>query len=62
MNVADIRTLMDVREIALSGGTCATYQNPAPRMRPFRIFADDKDEQVGAPQSGCSLRRSRPIT
>ncbi|WP_218005563.1 MBL fold metallo-hydrolase [Janibacter terrae] len=44
MNVADIRTLMDVHEIGLPAGTGATYEDTAPRMRPFRIFADDKVE------------------
>lgn len=44
MNVADIRTLMDVHEIGLPAGTGATYEDTAPRMRPFKIFADDKVE------------------
>ncbi|UTT67306.1 MBL fold metallo-hydrolase [Janibacter sp. CX7] len=42
MNVVDIRTLMDVRDIALPAGVHATYLDTAPRMRPFTIFADDK--------------------
>lgn len=42
MNVADIRTLMDVRDIALPAGVQATYLDTAPRMRPFTIFSDDK--------------------
>ena len=41
MDIADIRTLMDVNEIALPAGTGATFEHTAPRMRPFRIFADD---------------------
>ena len=44
MNVADIRTLMDVHEIANPAGVHATYQDTSPRMRPFRIFKDDKVE------------------
>lgn len=44
MNVADIRTLMDVREIALPSGTTATFEQTAPRMKPFRIFRDDTVE------------------
>lgn len=42
MNVVDIRTLMDVRDIALPAGVHATYLDTAPRMRPFTIFSDDK--------------------
>lgn len=44
MNVADIRTLMDVHEIALPAGTNATFEQTAPRMKPFTIFTDDKVE------------------
>lgn len=44
MNVADIRTLVDVKEIALPAGTQATFEQTAPRMKPFRIFKDDKVE------------------
>lgn len=44
MNVADIRTLMDVHEIALPAGTNATFEQTSPRMRPFKIFSDDKVE------------------
>lgn len=42
MNVVDIRTLMDVRDVALPAGVHATYLDTAPRMRPFTIFSDDK--------------------
>lgn len=44
MNVADIRTLMDVHEITLPAGTNATFEQTAPRMKPFTIFTDDKVE------------------
>lgn len=44
MNVADIRTLMDVNEIDLPSGTNATFEQTAPRMKPFRIFRDDTVE------------------
>lgn len=44
MDVVDIRTLMDVREIALPSHVRATFERTAPRMRPFRIFKDDKVE------------------
>lgn len=44
MDVADIRTLIDVREIDLPKGTKATFERTAPRMKPFRIFRDDKVE------------------
>lgn len=44
MDVADIRTLIDVREIDLPKGTKATFERTAPRMKPFRIFCDDKVE------------------
>lgn len=46
MNVADIRTLMDVHEIGLPAGTGATFENTSPRMRPFRIFKDDTVEVI----------------
>lgn len=42
MNVVDIRTLMDVRDIALPASVHATYLDTAPRMRPLTIFSDDK--------------------
>ncbi|MFL6170050.1 MAG: MBL fold metallo-hydrolase [Ornithinibacter sp.] len=42
MNVVDIRTLIDVREIVNPAGTDADFMHTAPDMRPFRIFRDDK--------------------
>lgn len=44
MNIADIRTLMDVHEIEHPAGTNADFENTSPTMRPFRIFCDDKVE------------------
>lgn len=44
MNVADIRDLMDVREIALPAEVSADYVDTAPDMAPFRVFADDTVE------------------
>lgn len=40
MDIADIRTLMDVHEIALPD-VGATYENTAPSMPPFRIYRDE---------------------
>ncbi|WP_252975955.1 MBL fold metallo-hydrolase [Janibacter melonis] len=42
MNVVDIRTLMDVREIQLPGTVTADYLNTSPDMSPFEIYRDDK--------------------
>ncbi|QFQ29289.2 MBL fold metallo-hydrolase [Janibacter melonis] len=42
MNVIDIRTLMDVREIQLPGTVTADYLNTSPDMSPFEIYRDDK--------------------
>jgi ribonuclease BN (tRNA processing enzyme) len=42
MNVADIRTLVDVREIVHPAATDADHMNTAPAMRPFVVFRDDK--------------------
>ncbi|WP_191564487.1 MBL fold metallo-hydrolase [Janibacter melonis] len=42
MNVVDIRTLMDVREIQLPGTVTADYLNTSPDMSPFEISRDDK--------------------
>src|SRR5699024_8838005 len=44
MDIADIRTLIDVHEIGLPAGTRATYENTSPRMRPFRIYRDERVE------------------
>lgn len=44
MNVADIRSLIDVREIVHPGGTNADFSHTAPDMRPFVVFRDDKVE------------------
>ncbi|OAB88129.1 hypothetical protein AWH69_04650 [Janibacter melonis] len=42
MNVVDIRTLMDVREIQLPGTVTADYLDTSPDMSPFEIYRDDK--------------------
>jgi ribonuclease BN (tRNA processing enzyme) len=42
MNVADIRTLIDVREIVHPAGTNADFMDTAPAMPPFVVFRDDK--------------------
>ncbi len=42
MNVVDIRTLMDVREIQLPGSVKADYLDTSPDTSPFEIYRDDK--------------------
>lgn len=44
MNIADIRQLMQVHEIALPPGVNADYLNPGPRMDPFLVYKDDNVE------------------
>lgn len=46
MTVRDIRTLMDVHEIAVPD-VGASYQNTAPTMKPFRVYEDDRLQVSG---------------